>query len=111
MGEAEELVEPVLEAILGASNRDAALAALAALPARLRSRTSRRSAAGGRACDDALLPAFSAIRTPHTELSRMFLIETERGCSRGCTLLRDAALDQRRDAHRTQGSGSRAHSP
>jgi radical SAM superfamily enzyme YgiQ (UPF0313 family) len=34
--------------------------------------------------DDAVLPAFSAIRTPHTELSNMFLIETERGCSRGC---------------------------
>ncbi len=35
--------------------------------------------------DDAVLPAHSAIRTPHTELSGMFLIETERGCSRGCT--------------------------
>jgi radical SAM superfamily enzyme YgiQ (UPF0313 family) len=35
--------------------------------------------------DDALLPAHSAIRTPHTELSDMFLVETERGCSRGCT--------------------------
>lgn len=34
---------------------------------------------------DAVLPAHSAIRTPHTELSGMFLIETERGCSRGCT--------------------------
>jgi radical SAM superfamily enzyme YgiQ (UPF0313 family) len=35
--------------------------------------------------DDAVLPAHSAIRTPHTELSNMFLVETERGCSRGCT--------------------------
>jgi radical SAM superfamily enzyme YgiQ (UPF0313 family) len=35
-------------------------------------------------CDDDLLPARSAIRTPHTELSDMFLIEAERGCSRGC---------------------------
>ena len=35
--------------------------------------------------DDSVLPAFSAIRTPHTELSGMFLVETERGCSRGCT--------------------------
>lgn len=34
--------------------------------------------------DDALLPAWAPIRTPHTELSDMFLIETERGCSRGC---------------------------
>ncbi|MFN4149623.1 MAG: radical SAM protein, partial [Candidatus Sericytochromatia bacterium] len=31
------------------------------------------------------LPAYSAIITPHTELSNMFLIEPERGCSRGCT--------------------------
>jgi radical SAM superfamily enzyme YgiQ (UPF0313 family) len=37
------------------------------------------------ACDDALLPAWSTIRTPDTELSDMFLIETARGCSRGCT--------------------------
>jgi len=35
--------------------------------------------------DDAVLPAYSAIRTPHTELSNMFLIETARGCSRGCS--------------------------
>jgi radical SAM superfamily enzyme YgiQ (UPF0313 family) len=35
--------------------------------------------------DDAVLPASSSIRTPHTELSNMFLIETERGCSRGCS--------------------------
>jgi len=31
------------------------------------------------------LPAWGPIRTPLTELSNMFLIETERGCSRGCT--------------------------
>jgi radical SAM superfamily enzyme YgiQ (UPF0313 family) len=34
---------------------------------------------------DALLPAHSQVRTPHTELSNMFLIEPERGCHRGCT--------------------------
>ncbi|MCC7541924.1 MAG: radical SAM protein [Deltaproteobacteria bacterium] len=36
-------------------------------------------------CDDALLPAFSQVITPHTELSSMFLVEPARGCSRGCT--------------------------
>ncbi len=36
-------------------------------------------------CADALLPATSAILTPNTELRSMFLIEPERGCSRGCT--------------------------
>ena len=35
--------------------------------------------------DDSLLPARSQILTPHTELRSMFLIEPERGCSRGCT--------------------------
>ncbi len=37
-----------------------------------------------RAGDDRL-PARSQIVTPHTELRSMFLIEPERGCSRGCT--------------------------
>ena len=35
--------------------------------------------------DDSRLPARSQIVTPHTELRSMFLIEPERGCSRGCT--------------------------
>src|SRR5256884_655939 len=35
--------------------------------------------------DDDRLPARSQIVTPHTELRNMFLIEPERGCSRGCT--------------------------
>lgn len=30
------------------------------------------------------LPAWAPIRTPNTELSDMFLLEAERGCSRGC---------------------------
>jgi radical SAM superfamily enzyme YgiQ (UPF0313 family) len=34
--------------------------------------------------EDDRLPARSQILTPHTELSSMFLIEPERGCSRGC---------------------------
>src|SRR5258708_34577587 len=33
---------------------------------------------------DAYLPARSQILTPNTELRSMFLIEPERGCSRGC---------------------------
>lgn len=35
--------------------------------------------------DDRWLPAHSAIVTPNTELSDMFLVEPERGCSRRCT--------------------------
>src|ERR1019366_9237645 len=32
-----------------------------------------------------LIPAWAPIRTPHAVLSNMFLVETERGCSRMCT--------------------------
>ena len=35
--------------------------------------------------EDDRLPARSQILTAHTELRSMFLIEPERGCSRGCT--------------------------
>lgn len=34
---------------------------------------------------DEMLPAWAPIRTPHAVLSDMFLVETERGCSRRCT--------------------------
>ena len=34
---------------------------------------------------EAMLPAYSEIRTPNTELKNMMLIEPERGCHRGCT--------------------------
>jgi len=84
VGEAEELIAPVLELTLDASTREGALAALAALPGVFVPEHHGATLPAVTACDDGLLPAFSAIRTPHTELSQMFLIETERGCSRGC---------------------------
>lgn len=34
---------------------------------------------------DDMIPAWAPIRTPHMVLSDMFLVETERGCSRRCT--------------------------
>ena len=34
---------------------------------------------------DEMIPAWAPIRTPHAVLSNMFLVETERGCSRRCT--------------------------
>ena len=85
MGEAEGLVEWVIETIDAARDREAGLQALAEnehvwVPSRQGEQLARIAA-----CDDALLPAHSAIRTPNTELSNMFLIEVERGCSRGCT--------------------------
>jgi radical SAM superfamily enzyme YgiQ (UPF0313 family) len=75
-------------AILDARDRDDALVRLAALP-----HTTLGEVEAGRfaelpACATApreLLPARSAITTPHTELADMFLVEPERGCSRQCT--------------------------
>jgi radical SAM superfamily enzyme YgiQ (UPF0313 family) len=85
MGEADSLALDVLRAIRSAADRATALADLAKLP-----NVHVPAHHGDRLppiaqCDDSLLPAWSPIRTPDTELSQMFLIETERGCSRGCT--------------------------
>jgi radical SAM superfamily enzyme YgiQ (UPF0313 family) len=85
MGEGEGLVERVLETIAEAETREAALLALAHLPHVFVPALHADGLPSIAACDDALLPATSAILTPHAELSDMFLIEAERGCSRGCT--------------------------
>ncbi len=83
-GEAEELAPVVCEIIATAPSRHAALAALARLDHVFVPEHHGDQMPPVARVDDALLPAYSAIRTPHTELSNMFLIETERGCSRGC---------------------------
>ena len=87
LGEAEEpIVELVRRDPRRASSRAALLDDLARAPRLLRAARPRRAAPPAiAAADDALLPAYSPIRTPHTELSNMFLIEPERGCHRGCT--------------------------
>jgi radical SAM superfamily enzyme YgiQ (UPF0313 family) len=85
MGEAEEIVAPVLATIAGAPSRERALADLAAMPHVFVPAHHGETLPSVAKCDDALLPAWGPIRTPNTELSNMFLIETERGCSRGCT--------------------------
>lgn len=83
MGEGEEIAVEAMRIVLESSSHQAALDALEALPHVFLPDRHDALAPIAR-CDDALLPATSTIRTPHTELSNMFLIETERGCSRGC---------------------------
>jgi radical SAM superfamily enzyme YgiQ (UPF0313 family) len=86
VGEAEGRVVDVMRAAEAAQGRPRAeqLDALAAIPhVFVPARHGALPPVGAE--DDAVLPAHSAIRTPHTELSDMFLVETERGCSRGCT--------------------------
>jgi radical SAM superfamily enzyme YgiQ (UPF0313 family) len=85
IGEAEGLVERCLEIIRESPDKTRTLEALAALDHVYVPALAGETLPSVAACDDALLPAHSAIRTPHTELSNMFLIEAERGCSRGCT--------------------------
>jgi radical SAM superfamily enzyme YgiQ (UPF0313 family) len=85
MGEGEELISQVLAIIAGASSRERALADLAGTPHVFVPAHHGETLPPIAQCDDALLPAWGPIRTPNTELSNMFLIETERGCSRGCT--------------------------
>ena len=84
MGEAEELVVAAMQRIEACSSRQAQLDALASLP-HVFVPTHHTLLPPVAAADNAVLPAWAPIRTPHTEFSNMFLIETERGCSRGCT--------------------------
>jgi radical SAM superfamily enzyme YgiQ (UPF0313 family) len=84
VGEAETSAIDVIRAAEGAEARSEQLDAMARLP-HVFVPTHHTMLPPVGAADDALLPAHSTIRTPHTELSSMFLVETERGCSRGCT--------------------------
>ncbi len=85
LGEADELVHEVVDAVFETADKKAALERIAALPSCfVPGLSGDRLPAIARASDE-LLPARSAIRTPNTELRSMFLIEPERGCSRGCT--------------------------
>nr|WP_304503201.1 radical SAM protein [Corallococcus sp. Z5C101001] len=82
-GEAEDLIHVLLEAA-ASMEREALLDHLSRIPG------FRVPGRGGGAryhvakATDARLPARTQIITPHTELRSMFLIEPERGCSRGC---------------------------
>jgi radical SAM superfamily enzyme YgiQ (UPF0313 family) len=85
LGEAEETLPVLVDAVRGRPERGALLAALAARPGfYVPSIHGEALPAIAKAADD-LLPARSQVRTPHTELADMFLIEPERGCHRGCT--------------------------
>jgi radical SAM superfamily enzyme YgiQ (UPF0313 family) len=85
MGEGEGVTEWVVRTIGESASRAVALERLAEHPNVFVPEHHGDQLAKIAACDDALLPSTSTIVTPHTELSNMFLIEAERGCSRGCT--------------------------
>ena len=85
MGEADETIHAALDAIFERGSRKERLEALAELPSCFVPSIHGDRMPAGAKCADALLPAHAVIRTPHTELRNMFLIEAERGCSRGCS--------------------------
>ena len=83
LGEAEELIHTFLDAA-ASWDRDELLGRLSALPGCfVPGRTPRLPPIAK--VGDEKLPARSQIITRNTVLSSMFLIEPERGCSRGCT--------------------------
>lgn len=84
MGEAEVLVLEALRILETETSREKRLEALAKLPHVYVPDVHGDHMPQVAKVDDAELPAFSAITTPHAVLSNMFLIETERGCSRAC---------------------------
>jgi len=85
MGEADETIHQALDIIFAAPSRQAALATLAReIPSCFVPTIHGDDMPPVGRCEDARLPAYSAIRTPDTELRNMFLMEAERGCSRGC---------------------------
>jgi radical SAM superfamily enzyme YgiQ (UPF0313 family) len=87
LGESEETLPELIAALRDEPDRRALLAGLAKRPGfyvpAIHGHGARLPEIA-KAQDDNL-PAYSRIRTPHTELRDMFLIEPERGCHRGCT--------------------------
>ena len=84
MGEAETLVIDVLRVIEDVHDRSTLLDELAKIPHVFVPAIHGSVMPEIAKADVALLPAWAPIRTPHAVLSDMFLLETERGCSRAC---------------------------
>jgi radical SAM superfamily enzyme YgiQ (UPF0313 family) len=85
MGECDETIHTTLDAIFASTRKHEALAAIAAaVPSAFVPTLHGDTMPEVAKASLDRLPAYAAIRTPHTELSNMFLLEAERGCSRGC---------------------------
>lgn len=84
LGEADDEIHPVLDTLFDSHDRQSALRALAERPHCFVPAIHGEQLPPIARADDTRLPAWAPILTPHTELSDMFLLEAERGCSRGC---------------------------
>jgi radical SAM superfamily enzyme YgiQ (UPF0313 family) len=85
LGEGEQIVVELVEAIRDGGDRDALCRAFAHRPGFYVPAVHGGDVPPIAQADDDVLPARSQILTPNTELSSMFLTEAARGCSRGCT--------------------------
>lgn len=85
MGEAEDLLEPLMDALFSGAPRAEVLQTLAGMDGFYIPEHHGEELRPVAKCRDSELPAYSAIVTPNSALSDMFLLEPERGCSRGCT--------------------------
>ena len=102
MGEAEELLPILVNSLRDQPDRESLLKNLAQQPGFYVPSLHGETPPAVAIASDDCLPAYSQIVTLHTELAGMFLIEAERGCSRGC-----AYCVMRRSA----GSGMRPVAP
>ena len=85
MGECDETIHAALDAIFASAGKTAALEAIAAaIPSAFVPALHGDTMPAIAKASLERLPAYAAIRTPNTELSDMFLLEAERGCSRAC---------------------------
>jgi len=85
MGEADETVHQALDILFACRDKEEAKATLAReIPSCFVPDLHGDDMPDVAKCDVSLLPAYGAIRTPHTELRDMFLLEAERGCHRQC---------------------------
>lgn len=85
MGEADEAIHTLVDLYADARDRDELLVRLSALPGFFVPAIHGERLLPVIAADNAKLPAYGQIRTPHTELADMHLVESERGCHRKCT--------------------------
>jgi radical SAM superfamily enzyme YgiQ (UPF0313 family) len=85
IGEAEVITVEVLRILESTSSHVERLAALAKIPHVFVPEHHGAVLPTVAKVPDDMIPAWAPIRTPHMVLSDMFLIETERGCSRRCT--------------------------
>ncbi len=85
MGEAEGVVGWVVQTCFEGSDKQQVLSTLAEHAHVFVPRHHGSVLPGLAIADNSCLPAKSVIITPDTELSNMFLLEAERGCSRTCT--------------------------